>query len=285
MIELNSVLNCVRVMDYKGTPIHYTTDICNEVKISSGDMAKVLSDNSRTSYNVVDLFDLMVKANLISPAIFNSFQERKILNEFSNQYINIDVFIKLCDNYGEKAISKFLIKAKNQINEIGLYIGEINYKGYDKRKCSDKNLSSTLSLNAVSSYADLNNMGAEDVYVEVCNIVSNLVFGKDLHEVRSDYGMYFDDYLCDMMTQAEFDEVSFLCSVISYMLKYSDISFKGMEIFCFIALQAYHKHYTPVNYDYRDFKRNTTEYNDPYLQPLQDVQDKMDDLEDFRRYM
>lgn len=285
MIELNSVLNCVRVMDYKGTPIHYVTDICNEVKLLSGDIVNVLSNNSRQSYGIVDLFELMVRANLITPAIFNSFQERKIINELSNQYINIDIFIKLCDNYGEKAISKFLTKAKKQINELGLYVGEINYSGYDKRKCSDRNLSSTLSLNAVKSYADLNNMGADEVYVEACNIVSNLVFGKDLHEVRSDYGLYFDDYLCDMMSQTEFDEVSFLCSVISYMLKHSDISFKGMEVFCFMALQSYHQQYKPINYDYKDFKRNNKNYNDPYLQPLEQEQEKMDDIEDFRRYM
>lgn len=289
MIELRSVLECVRGMDYKGVNIHYVTGVCNEVRLSMDDCIEVLRryDNGRIGYinDSYDMLDVLGKSGAISKAVYETFQEHKIVYELEDHYINIDSMITVCEFYKINDFKKFLVKAKKQINEFGSYIDHTTFVSLDKRNCNDRNLSNSLYLDVVSRYADINNMVSEDVYVEICDIVAGIVFGCTMEEIRSRYGLYYEDYLCDSISQFEFDKITFICSAITYLLKYSDLSLRGVEILADMASRAFTTNYQPKEYNYKNFRRNNkSEDVDPYLAPLKNKKES-EELEDFKRYM
>lgn len=288
MIDLKSVLECVRGMNYRGINIRYITGVCNEVRLSMDDCIEVLrrNESGRVGYvnDSYDMLNILGDSGAISKAVYETFQEHKIVYELEDHYINIDSMLKVCDSYKLNEFKKFLVDAKKQINEFGSYIDYTVFMSLDKRKCNDRNLSNTLQLDVIGRYADLNGMASEDVYVEICDIVASIVFGTTMEEIRSRYGLYFEDYLCDSITQFEFDKITFLCSVISYLLKYSDLSLRGVEILADMASRAFITNYKPKEYNYKNFKRTNKSDDDPYLTPLKDKKES-EELEDFKRYM
>lgn len=287
MVELSSILNCVRGVDYKGINIRYITGVCNEVRLNMEDCIEEMRrfESNKIGYvnDSFDMLHLLGTSGAINKAIFKTFQEHKILYNLEDNYVNIDAMITLCNYYKLGEFGKFLVNVKKEVEKFGIYIGGSRFVSLNKRSITEKNLSDTLSIDAINSYADLNGVTPEEVYVEVCDIIAGVIFGSTMEEVRTRFGLYYEDHLCDSLDQATFDRITFACSVMSYLLKHSNVSYKGMEIFVDMSLRVFDEEYKP-SIIHGEYKRKNKTDDDAYLTPLTKNKEN-EDLEDFKRYM
>lgn len=308
MISIQDVVTCVRVMEYAGVSIHYTSGICkSDIKVSALDCFMVMrkTGTKKIGY-VVDLYDMkhmLEKAGVLSTAISETFTEEKILYYLENEYVPLDIIAAVAEHYGLKDFRQFLLKAKDQIYDLGCYIGEdAVIRHENKKQNTDQNLSNYLDLDALGEYADFNAIYPDTVYIDVCDTIAQIVFGDRMEDVRYNLNLYTDDYLSDHIHQEEYDEICFLCRVMSYLMKYSDISMEGMGIFCNMALRNakrlgrtyttdgikdYQKpavkrtennkpvydnigeSYTTMSHDEKDYSHYEDEYgDDPYYAPI-----------------
>lgn len=301
-IGLADVLNCIRVMNYNGNNIQYITGISSgDVQLSALDCFEVLKNDTRSIGYVVDLTDfvtMMTKSNTISKSILMSFNDVEIADYLSDTYIPINTVIGICDQYKADMFRNFLRKAKTTISDIGLYLENSSFINAQKRSCTDKNLADSLDLKALSDYAYKNNMDDNFTYLEICNMVSDIVFSDNLENVRINLNLYFDDYLCNFITQEEYNEIHFCCKVISYLMNYSDISLNGIEIFTRIALNSVitksNKTQSQTGLKrretngYNSLNDSVEEYNDDesvYYKPLTKRAESNKELNDFKRNM
>lgn len=287
MVELGSILNCVRGMEYKGINIRYITGVCNEVRLNMEDCMEVLRrfEYDRVGYinDSYDMLNLLGDSGSINKAIYKTFQEYKIVYNLEDNYINIESMITLCNYYKMSKFGEFLLFVKNEIDKFGSYLGRNKFVSLNKRSVTEKNLSDTLSIDAITTYADLNGITPEEVYVEVCDIISGIIFDSTMEDVRARYGLYYEDHLCDSLDQTTFDRITFSCTAISYLLKHSNVSYKGMEIFVDMALRVFDEDYKP-SVTHGGYKRKNKTDDDAYLTPIKKNKEN-EELEDFKRYM
>ena len=299
MLRLNDVLDCKRVMGYKGAVIEYTTGL-NEVYLNPQDVLYVIQNvhNGEFGYlqTMEDLVYLLEKHNCLSKSLL-AYDHVIIADYLYEKNINIDILIKLCEKVNANKFKQFLIEAKDIINKYGLYVPEPKMKHYDRRKNNEKNLAETFDLKALSEGAYRLNVYEDNLYIDVANAVSNIVFNNDIESVRYNLNMLYEDYLSDYITDYEYDMVAYCSKVISYMLQYSDIGVYGMEVFAKGALEVALKDFDKNKYknkertsnlvenlfNMKNNNSNELEYNEERMMPKRQVSDE--DVEEFKRYL
>lgn len=306
MIVLNDVLNCERVMSYRGINIRYTSGITPEdTKLSAYDVFYAVKSigPAKLGYveDIMDLVNMLEKSGAISKAIALSFEEMKIYDYLTEAYIPIDSVLKITSHYQIESLGKFLADAKKQIGELGCYVQDLVFNVNNKAMNNDQNASSALNLQSVQYYADLNELSFEEAYIEACDVINNIVFGASTENVRMNLNMFSDGFISEHISQREYDEVVLLSKTISYLMQYSNISFEGMGIFCHMVLKgmggkykgsntertghyAYESQPMPVRkkqeIDYEDYN----EYDDdPFNIPIKKKKDN--DVENFKKFM
>ena len=299
MLRLNDVLDCKRVMGYKGAVIEYTTGL-NEVYLNPQDVLYVLQNvhNGEFGYlqTMEDLVYLLEKHNCLSKSLL-AYDHVIIADYLYEKNMNIDILIKLCEKVNSNKFKQFLTEAKDIINKYGLYVPEPKMKHYDRRKNNEKNLAETFDLKALSEGAYRLNVYEDNLYVDIVNTISNIVFNNDIESIRFNLNMLYDDYLSDYITDYEYDMVAYCSRVISYMLRYSDIGVYGMEVFARGALEVALKDFDKNKYKNKERSNslienifnaknnnyNDLEYNEERMVPKKQISD--DDVEDFKRYL
>ena len=140
------------------------------------------------------------------------------------------MIIKLADKVKCNKFKQFLVEAKETINKYGIYVPEPKMKHYDRRSNNERNLASTFDLAALTEGACRLGVYEDNLYVDVANVICNIVFHNDLESVRYNLNLMYEDYLSDFISDYEYDLMAYCCKVASYILKYSDIGVYGIEV-------------------------------------------------------
>ena len=298
MLKLNDVLDCRRVMEYKGAVIEYTTGL-NEVYVNPQDILYVIQNVHVGEFGYLqsmeDLVYLLDKHGCLSKAMA-SYDHIIIADYLYEKNMNIDLMIQLCDKVKATKFKQFLVEAKDIINKYGLYVPEPKMKHYDRRRNNEKNLAETFDLNALTQGAYRLGVYEDNLYLDIVNAISLIVFNNDIESIRYNLNMLYDDYLSDFISDYEYDMIAYCCRVASYMLKYSDIGVYGIEIFTRGALNAAMKDFDKNKYKSKErtnvvgeifdravYKANELEYSEERMVPRKQVSDT--DVEDFKRYL
>ena len=238
-VNLKEILECKRVMNYGDVVIEYTTGL-DAVYVNPQDIVFVMQNvHNEFGYvqSIDDLAYLLIKHNCLSKAML-AYDQVIIADYIYANNINIEMIIKLADKVKCNKFKQFLVEAKDIINKYGIYVPEPKMKHYDKRTNNERNLASTFDLNALSEGAYRLNVYEDNLYIDVVNAVTNVVFNNDIESLRYNLNMLYEDYLSDYITDYEYDMVAYCCRVASYILKYSDIGVYGIEIFMRGALEV-----------------------------------------------
>ena len=300
-VNLKDVLECKRMMNYGDIVIEYTTDL-DAVYVNANDVLFVMQ-NSHNEFGYVqsleDLVYLLEKHGCLSRSL-SAYDHVTIADYLYNNHMNIDMVIKLADKCKANKFKQFLVEAKDTINKYGLYVPDPKMKHYDRRRNSEKNLAETFDINELTNAAYKMDMYEDNLYVEIADIVSLIVFNNDIETIRYNLNMLYDDYLSDYISDYEYDMVAYCCKVISYLLKYSDIGLYGIEILTRVAFDVALREFDKRKYDNKKktdsvvesiFDRamynnsdNELEYNEnDVMYKKEKISDK--DLDDFKRYM
>lgn len=238
-VNLKEILECKRVMNYGDVVIEYTTGL-DVVYVNPQDIVFVMQNvHNEFGYvqSIDDLAYLLIKHNCLSKAMM-TYDQVVIADYIYANDINIEMIIKLADKVKCNKFKQFLVEAKDIINKYGIYVPEPKMKHYDKRTNNERNLASTFDLNALSEGAYRLNVYEDNLYVDIVNAVTNVVFNNDIESLRYNLNMLYEDYLSDYITDYEYDMVAYCCRVASYILKYSNIGVYGIEIFMRGALEV-----------------------------------------------
>ena len=300
-VNLKDVLECKRMMNYGDIVIEYTTDL-DAVYVNANDILFVMQ-NSHNEFGYVqsleDLVYLLEKHGCLSRSL-SAYDHVTIADYLYNNHMNIDMVIKLADKCKANKFKQFLVEAKDTINKYGLYVPDPKMKHYDRRRNNEKNLAETFDLNELTNAAYKMDMYEDNLYVEIANIVSLIVFNNDIETIRYNLNMLYDDYLSDYISDYEYDMVAYCCKVITYLLRYSDIGLYGIEILTRVAFDVALREFDKRKYDNKKktdsvvesiFDRamcnnndNELEYNEnDVMYKKEKISDK--DLDDFKRYM
>ena len=300
-VNLKDVLECKRMMNYGDIVIEYTTDL-DAVYVNANDILFIMQ-NSHNEFGYVqsleDLVYLLEKHGCLSRSL-SAYDHVTIADYLYNNHMNIDMVIKLADKCKANKFKQFLVEAKDTINKYGLYIPDPKMKHYDRRRNNEKNLAETFDINELTNAAYKMDMYEDNLYVEIANIVSLIVFNNDIETIRYNLNMLYDDYLSDYISDYEYDMVAYCCKVITYLLRYSDIGLYGIEILTRVAFDVALREFDKRKYDNKKktdsvvesiFDRamynnsdNELEYNEnDVMYKKEKISDK--DLDDFKRYM
>ena len=300
-VNLKDVLECKRMMNYGDIVIEYTTDL-DAVYVNANDILFVMQ-NSHNEFGYVqsleDLVYLLEKHGCLSRSL-SAYDHVRIADYLYDNHMNIDMVIKLADKCKVNKFKQFLVEAKDTINKYGLYVPDPKMKHYDRRRNSEKNLAETFDINELTNAAYKMDMYEDNLYVEIANIVSLIVFNNDIETIRYNLNMLYDDYLSDYISDYEYDMVAYCCKVISYLLRYSDIGLYGIEILTRVAFDVALREFDKRKYDNKkktdsvvesifdramyDNSDNELEYNEnDVMYKKEKISDK--DLDDFKRYM
>lgn len=300
-VNLKEILECKRVMNYGDVVIEYTTGL-DAVYVNPQDILFVMQ-NIHNEFGYVQTIDdlayLLIKHNCLSKAMM-VYDQVVIADHIYANNINIDLIINLADKVKCNKFKQFLVEAKDIINKYGIYVPEPKMKHYDKRTNNERNLASTFDLNALTEGAYRLNVYEDNLYIDVVNAVTNVVFNNDIESLRYNLNMMYEDYLSDFITDYEYDMIAYCCRVASYILKYSDIGVYGIEIFMRGALEV-----ALTDFDKNKFKdkkrtdsivenifdramykerHNELEYNEnEKMVKRKHLSDK--EVEDFKRYL
>jgi hypothetical protein len=300
-VNLKEILECKRVMNYGDVVIEYTTGL-DAVYVNPQDILFVMQ-NVHNEFGYVQTIDdlayLLIKHNCLSKAMM-VYDQVVIADYIYANNINIDLIINLADKVKCNKFKQFLVEAKDIINKYGIYVPEPKMKHYDKRTNNERNLASTFDLNALTEGAYRLNVYEDNLYIDVVNAVTNVVFNNDIESLRYNLNMMYEDYLSDFITDYEYDMIAYCCRVASYILKYSDIGVYGIEIFMRGALEV-----ALTDFDKNKFKdkkrtdsivenifdramykerHNELEYNEnEKMVKRKHLSDK--EVEDFKRYL
>lgn len=238
-VNLKDILECKRVMNYGNVVIEYTTGL-DAVYLNPYDILYVMT-NVHNEFGYVqtleDLVYLLDKNNCLSKSL-SVFEHVTIADYIHEHNINIDMVIKLADKVKCNKFKQFLVEAKDIINKYGIYVPEPKMKHYDRRTNNERNLAVTFDLNAVTEAAYRLGMYEDNLYLDVVNVISNIVFNNDIESVRFNLNMLYEDYLSDYITDYEYDMIAYCSRVASYIMKYSDIGVLGIEVFTRGALDV-----------------------------------------------
>ena len=299
-VNLKDVLECKRIMNYGDIVIEYTTGI-DAVYVNANDILFVMQ-NAHSEFGYVqtleDLVYLLEKNHCLSKSL-SAFDHVEIADYLYDNHINIDSIIKLADKCKANKFKQFLTEAKDIINKYGLYVPNPKMKHYDRRRNNERNLAETFDLNVLGPAASRLGMYEDNLYVELANVVSLIVFHNDIESVRYNLNMLYEDYLSDYISDFEYDMIAYCCKIISYLLKYSDVGLYGVEVLTKMALDVAMRDFDRNKYDEKKrattnlvdsifdkalYGNNELEYNEhEVMYKKEKVSDK--DVEDFRRYM
>ena len=299
-VNLKDVLECKRIMNYGDIVIEYTTGI-DAVYVNANDILFVMQ-NAHSEFGYVqtleDLVYLLEKNHCLSKSL-TAFDHVEIADYLYENHINIDSIIKLADKCKANKFKQFLTEAKDIINKYGLYVPNPKMKHYDRRRNNERNLAETFDLNVLGPAASRLGMYEDNLYVELANVVSLIVFHNDIESVRYNLNMLYEDYLSDYISDFEYDMIAYCCKIISYLLKYSDVGLYGVEVLTKMALDVAMRDFDRNKYDEKKrattnlvdsifdkalYGNNELEYNEhEVMYKKEKVSDK--DVEDFRRYM
>jgi len=299
MLKLNDVLECRRMMEYKGAVIEYTTGL-NEVYVNAQDILYVMQNVHSKDFGYLqsmeDFVYLLDKQGCISQAL-KCYDNYIIADYLYEKPINIDYVIELSSKLKVKEFTTFLRTAKGIIIRYGVYVPHPEFTHYDRRKNDEKNLAITFDSKALSEAAYRLNVYEDNLYFEVANAMTNIVFGRDVESLRYEHSMLYEEYLSDYMTDFEYDKLAYCCKVASYILNYSDVGVYGVEVFTTTALNmalqdvetGRIKYSAPKNTSViSEIFDNAThndelEYTEERMRPRQEVSQK--DVDDYKRYM
>ena len=299
-VNLKDVLECKRIMNYGDIVIEYTTGI-DAVYVNANDILFVMQ-NAHSEFGYVqtleDLVYLLEKNHCLSKSL-SAFDHVEIADYLYENHINIDSIIKLADKCKANKFKQFLTEAKDIINKYGLYVPNPKMKHYDRRRNNERNLAETFDLNVLGPAASRLGMYEDNLYVELANVVSLIVFHNDIESVRYNLNMLYEDYLSDYISDFEYDMIAYCCKIISYLLKYSDVGLYGVEVLTKMALDVAMRDFDRNKYDEKKrattnlvdsifdkalYGNNELEYNEhEVMYKKEKVSDK--DVEDFRKYM
>lgn len=298
-VNLKDILECKRIMNYGNVVIEYTTGL-DAVYVNANDILFVMQ-NIHNEFGYVqsleDLVYVLDKNNCLSKAM-SAYDHITIADYLFNNHINIDMIIKLADKVKCNKFKQFLVEAKDIINKYGVYVPEPKMKHYDRRSNNEKNLAITFDLNVLPEAAYKLGMYEDNLYVEIANMISLIVFNNDIENIRYNLNMLYDDYLSDYITDYEYDMMAYCCRVVTYLMKYSDIGIYGMEVFTRGALDVALRDFDRNKY--KDKKRtesiveniferelygeNELEYNEnEVMYKKKHLTDK--EIEDFKKYL
>lgn len=251
MLNLTDVLKCKRVLNYHGMDLEYTTGLGNEVYLNPQHCLNIIHSlyNKHFGYvqDMEDFVYLLKKFNCLNKCVA-SYDNVIIADYLYYNNISLEIMLKLTGKAKCEKFNKFLKEARDIICKYGVYLPDPAMKHEDKRKNTDRNLSRSMDLSSISEGAYKLGMFEDQLYLEVADIISDIVFGVDMETIRLNYGLYYEDYLSDSITDYEYDMITYCCKVASYLLKYSDMSLYGLNIFIRDALNEALKDYTePVN--------------------------------------
>lgn len=299
-INLKDVLECRRIMNYGDVVIEYTTGI-DSVYVNANDILFVMQNVHKEFGYVQTLEDLvyLLDKNKCLSRHLSAFDHVEIADYLYENNINIDSIIKLADKCKANKFKQFLTEAKDIINKYGLYVPDPKMKHYDKRRNNEKNLAETFDINVLTNAAGRMGMYEDNLYVEIANAVSLIVFNNDIESIRYNLNMMYDDYLSDFISDFEYDMMAYCCKVMTYLLRYSDVGMYGIEVLTKIALDVAMRDFDRNKYDEKKrattnlvdsifdkalYGNNELEYNEhEVMYKKEKVSDK--DVEDFRRYM
>jgi hypothetical protein len=298
-VNLKDILECKRIMNYGNVVIEYTTGL-DAVYVNANDILFVMQ-NIHNEFGYVqsleDLVYVLDKNNCLSKSM-SAYDHITIADYLFNNHINIDMIIKLADKVKCNKFKQFLVEAKDIINKYGVYVPEPKMKHYDRRSNNEKNLAITFDLNVLPEAAYKLGMYEDNLYVEIANMISLIVFNNDIENIRYNLNMLYDDYLSDYITDYEYDMMAYCCRVVTYLMKYSDIGIYGMEVFTRGALDVALRDFDRNKY--KDKKRtesiveniferelygeNDLEYNEnEVMYKKKHLTDK--EIEDFKKYL
>ena len=300
-VNLKEILECKRVMNYGNAVIEYTTGL-DTVYVNPYDILYIMQNvHSEFGYvqTVEDFVFLLDKHGCLSKAM-STYDHVTIADYIYDNNINIDMIIKLADKVKANKFKQFLVEAKDIINKYGIYVPEPKMKHYDKRTNNERNLAVTFDLNALSEGAYRLGVYEDNLYIDVVNAITNIVFNNDIESLRFNLNMLYEDYLSDYISDYEYDLIAYCCRVASYILKYSDIGVYGIEIFTRGALDVALRDFDKNKF--KDKKRtesvvenifdkamykerhNELEYNeDEKMYKKKHLTDE--EIEDFKRYL
>lgn len=238
-VNLKDILECKRVMNYGNAVMEYTTGL-DAVYLNPYDVLYVMT-NIHNEFGYVqtleDLVYLLDKNNCLSKSL-SVYEHVTIADYIYENNINIDMVIKLADKFKCNKFKQFLVEAKDIINKYGIYVPEPKMKHYDRRSNNERNLAVTFDLNALSEASYRLGVYEDNLYIDVVNVISNIVFNNDIESVRFNLNMLYEDYLSDYITDYEYDMIAYCSRVASYIMKYSDIGVYGIEVFTRGALDV-----------------------------------------------
>lgn len=249
MLNLSDVITCKRVMEYKGVELEYTTGLSGEVYLNAQHCLCLVQSDNQFGYirDMEDLAYILKKFDCLAKSI-SRYDNQIIADYLFYGNIEINTMIKLSGKVKCDKLNKFLKEAKETIGKLGFYVPDPEMKHEDKRKNQDRNLSSRLDLASLAEAAYRQGVFEENLYLDIANMISNIVFEADIETVRLNYGLYYDDFLSDSITDYEYDMIAYCCKVVSYLLRYSDIGLYGLDVFVSGALQAAMESYSkPAN--------------------------------------
>jgi hypothetical protein len=297
--NLNDVLSCKRVMDYKGISIEYTTDL-DGVKVDPYAILAIMQNVHREFGHLKSIDDLayvLTKHGCLPRSL--SVYDNTIIADYIHEHkISIDVFIRLCDKFKSNTFKGFLMGAKDVINKYGIYVPDPKMKHYNRRNNNERNLADTLDLQAVADGAYKLGLYTDNAYIAIADTITSIVFNMDLETLRCSLNMLYDDFVSDCISDYDFDMVAYCCKVMSYLLKYSDLGLEGLEVFTKAALEIAASEYDGSKYQtnfngstgdmigelFDTFTTNDLEYNSKqkiYKKP----QVSKSEVDDLKKYL
>lgn len=220
--SLKDLCESVKIMDFRDFKIAYITDITSgDVFLSIVDIFSIMESLYPNKIGRIeddfDLIALMDNSKILSPWLKG--YESDIIDYIQTKPVHIDKVIQMCKHYRITDLVEFLEKAKKQINELGIYIGDIP-KFFNKSKNRDLNLCEVLDYNMVMELSNQDPYWQNDgVYYDICDSIYIVVFGDILDNLRYNKNLYSNDIVSNYITDEEYVELCWVCQVYKYLLK------------------------------------------------------------------
>ena len=290
------LMGVVRNMDYHGFDIHYYTGICkDEVFISLADILDIISSNKSTP--LMDVDNVLIKVGIIPNHVKHK-RPYFIESFINNQCVTYQSAIKVCEYYGMKDLKAFLTNAVKMINDIGFYVEGLQFKYTGRTKNKEPNVSDLLRMKDLEKFynncGDLNyNYRIDDLYQEVVDRISYLVFNSSMADLRWNLNLNSNDRVSSKINDAEYNELCIASKIFSYMLSCN--YHLGLEYIEYLAnevleMKCSNNKNNNVNITTGEFEEEDESPN-PYINVFKRLDSDRDndyyddDVDNFTRYM
>lgn len=238
--DVLDVFDCIRPIVYDSQhAIRYTTSICdNEVYVSLLDVFDIMKDCFGRKIGYIkddrDLIQMMKESNVLSKSSA-VYDDDYMISYLEKKPVMIDMAIKICNHYRLNDLRTFLEDARKQINEIGIYVGDILSNKFNRHRNNNPNLCQYLTVDDLEEI----DLYPYDRYQSIADQICDIVFNTSLNGIRSDKGLWNDsDKLSDVITDEEFEDICIASIIYRYLLFNSDVSDEGIAIFAQNAIEC-----------------------------------------------